>query len=88
MRRTGGKFLLSYLDYDDETLNEALLVRDRELKEGRMVIDPLTGKAEPHVQSGEQQAKEDGSGEPLAPNEIHVVHDWFEELKRLVPSNN
>lgn len=59
MRRRGGKFLLSYQDTDEELLNEALLIRDREIKQGRMVIDPLTGKAIPHVETGEQQSGEE-----------------------------
>ncbi|MCB1218557.1 hypothetical protein KDL44_14325 [bacterium] len=70
MRRRGGKFLLSYQDAELGLVNEAMLVRDRELKEGRMVIDPLTGKAVLHVQSGEQQAEgegESGSGDEAQP---------------------
>lgn len=63
MRRRGGKFLLSYQDADLGRVNEAMLIRDREIKQGRMVIDPLTGKPMPHVETGEQAANsgaEDG----------------------------
>src|SRR5690606_36232327 len=61
MRRRGGKFLLSYQDADLGRVHEAMLVRERELKQGRMVIDPLTGQAIPHVETGEQAASDDGS---------------------------
>ena len=55
----GGKFLLSYEDSDEQLNNEAMLVRDREIKEGRMSIDPITGKPRPHIESGENQAGKD-----------------------------
>ncbi len=63
MRRRAGLFLLSYQDCDEALNNEAMLVRDREIKQGRMVIDPVTGLAVPHVGTGEDTAQ-DEEGEP------------------------
>jgi hypothetical protein len=64
MSRRGGKFLLSLEDSDEALNNEAMLVRDRELKLGRMTIDPITGKPRPHISTGEAQADEDDDKQP------------------------
>lgn len=59
MSRRGGKFLLSLEDSDEALSNEAMLIRDREIKDGRMTIDPITGQPRPHITTGEGQASKD-----------------------------